>query len=80
MAPQLRQFESWCNEFFGALTYFFYPEDETGDEEPTVEEVPAVNATDEEQELLDAEMARIDQAKADALNPTVEVGEVPDGD
>ncbi len=75
MVPQLKPFEQWATDFFGALTDYFYPEDEPGDEEPTVEEVP-VETT--EQELLDAEMARKDAARAEG-NVNVEVSEVPDG-
>ena len=73
MVPQLRQFEAWSNEFFGALTDYFYPEDETG--EPDVEDVEVEEVKDGDQATLDKQMA-----DHDAGNVNVEVGEVPDGD
>jgi hypothetical protein len=72
MVPQLRQFEQWSNDFFGSLTDYFYPEDETG--EPEVGDVEVAEVTDEDQATLDKQMK-----EHDAGNVNVEVGEVPDG-
>jgi hypothetical protein len=71
MVPQLRQFEQWSNDFFGSLTDYFYPEDETG--EPEVGDVE-VREVGEDQAALDKQMKEHDEG-----NVNVEVGEVPDG-
>lgn len=66
MVPELRNFKTWAEEFFGALTEFFYPDDDGQVDEDDAAEVEEV---DEEQAALDKEMAERDAG-------VVEVGEV----